>query len=294
MFYLRRMMYICILNVLVQRLARNEPTSITNKMTQMRKSFFPAALLCCTICLFMWTSILQAQVTERERPAHWSQLVKGARFMDRFRPMEGNDLRSDVWGAVEVRPRLLDNGIEDSFWSYWGGNIVEGDDGLWHQFVAAWLEASEKGHMEWGNSWVVHAVGPTPHGPFRPLQIVGRGHNPEIYRTDNGTWVLYVINGRYTSQSLNGPWEYGKFEFDPQGKPIIEGLSNLSFARRPDGGWVMVCRGGGIWFGLSKGGWQVRRPRALARLRAVQPHRQRLAGTHRLLSSFSRRPALAG
>ena len=79
-------------------------------MTQMRKSFFPAALLCCTICLFMWTSILQAQVTERERPAHWSQLVKGARFMDRFRPMEGNDLRSDVWGAVEVRPRLLDNG----------------------------------------------------------------------------------------------------------------------------------------------------------------------------------------
>lgn len=216
-------------------------------MTQMRKSFFPAALLCCTFCLFMWTSILQAQVTERERPAHWSQLVKGARFMDRFRPMEGNDLRSDLWGAAKVRPRLLDNGIEDSFWSYWGGNIVEGDDGLWHQFVAAWLEASEKGHMEWGNSWVVHAVGPTSHGPFRPLQIVGRGHNPEIYRTDNGTWVLYVINGRYTSLSLNGPWEYGKFEFDPQGKPIIEGLSNLSFARRPDGGWLMVCRGGGIW-----------------------------------------------
>jgi hypothetical protein len=46
---------------------------------------------------------------------------------------------------------------------------------------------------------------------------------------------------------LDGPWEKGKFEFDPQGKPIIEGLSNLSFARRPEGGWLMVCRGGGIW-----------------------------------------------
>ncbi len=188
-----------------------------------------------------------AQVTERQRPAEWANLVPGARFMDRFRPMQGEDLRSDVWGADYVRPRLVDNGIEDSFWSYWGGNIVRGDDGLWHLFVAAWLEASEKGHMEWGNSWVVHATSTTSHGPFCPRQIVGRGHNPEIYRTDDGTWVLYVIDGRYTSRSLDGPWVRGKYEFDPQGKPIIEGLSNLSFARRPEGGWLMVCRGGGIW-----------------------------------------------
>ena len=188
-----------------------------------------------------------AQVTERQRPAAWANLVPGARFMDRFRPMEGRELRSDVWGASYVRPRFVDNGIEDAFWSYWGGNIVRGDDGLWHLFVAAWLEASEKGHMEWGNSWVVHATSTTSHGPFRPRQIVGRGHNPEIYRTDDGTWVLYVIDGRYTSRSLDGPWVRGEYEFDPQGKPIIEGLSNLSFARRPEGGWLMVCRGGGIW-----------------------------------------------
>ena len=188
-----------------------------------------------------------AQVTERQRPAEWANLVPGARFMDRFRPMQGEDLRSDVWGADYVRPRLVDNGIEDSFWSYWGGNIVRGEDGSWHLFVAAWLEASEKGHMEWGNSWVVHATAPTQHGPFRPKQIVGRGHNPEIYRTDDGTWVLYVIGARYTSRHLDGPWKRGEFDFDPQGKPIIEGLSNLSFARRPEGGWLMVCRGGGIW-----------------------------------------------
>ncbi|MBO6058560.1 MAG: glycoside hydrolase family protein [Bacteroidaceae bacterium] len=85
------------------------------------------------------------------------------------------------------------------------------------------------------------------HGPFKPKQIVGRGHNPEIYRTDDGTWVLYVIGHRYTSRSLDGPWQKGEYDFDPQGKPIIEGLSNLSFARRPEGGWLMVCRGGGIW-----------------------------------------------
>jgi hypothetical protein len=93
------------------------------------------------------------------------------------------------------------------------------------------------------------------HGPFRPQEVVGRGHNPEIYRTDDGTYVLYVIDGRYTAPSINGPWTYGKFDFDPQGKPIIEGLSNLSFARRPDGSWLMVCRGGGIW--TSKDGLSV-------------------------------------
>lgn len=188
-----------------------------------------------------------AQITERQRPTEWSHLVEGARFMDRFLPMQGTDLRSDVWGTDSVRPRLLDNGIEDSSWSYWGGNIICGDDGRWHLFVAAWPEAAPKGHMEWHDSWVIHAVGPTMHGPFRPQQVVGRGHNPECYRTDDGTWVLYVIDGRYTAPSLDSPWTYGKFDFDPQGKPIIEGLSNLSFARRPDGSWLMVCRGGGIW-----------------------------------------------
>ena len=192
-------------------------------------------------------SLLLAQITDRPRPAAWSQLAEGARFMDRFLPLEGSVLRDDVWGAAYVRPRLIDNGIEDAQWSYWGGNIVQGEDGLWHHFVAAWPEGAKKGHMEWGNSWVIHAVGPTMHGPFQPRQVVGKGHNPEIYRTDDGTWVLYVIDGRYISKSLDGPWEYGHFDFDPQGKPIIEGLSNLSFARRPEGGWLMVCRGGGIW-----------------------------------------------
>ena len=203
--------------------------------------------LCLMALAASLTVAATAQVTERQRPAEWSHLVEGARFMDRFLPMQGTDMRSDVWGTDSVRPRLVDNGIEDSSWSYWGGNIVRGDDGKWHLFVAAWPEASLKGHMEWHDSWVIHAVGPTMHGPFRPQQVVGRGHNPECYRTADGTWVVYVIDGRYTSKSLDGPWEYGKFDFDPQGKPIIEGLSNLSFARRPDGTWLMVCRGGGIW-----------------------------------------------
>ena len=38
--------------------------------------------------------------------------MKGARFMDRFLPMKGNQLSSDTWGTSDVRPRYVDNGIE--------------------------------------------------------------------------------------------------------------------------------------------------------------------------------------
>ena len=39
------------------------------------------------IASLMFGAVLQAQITERERPTEWKQLVNGARFMDRFLPM---------------------------------------------------------------------------------------------------------------------------------------------------------------------------------------------------------------
>lgn len=197
-------------------------------------------------------------VQERPRPETWKQLVQGARFMDRFLTMPGQQLTMDTWGADAVRPRLVDNGIEDRIWSYWGGNIVRGDDGRYHLMVAAWLEASEKGHHEWPNSYVMHSIADSPSGPFRPYRIIGRGHNPEVYRTATGKWVLYVIDGRYVADDLMGEWTYGKYNFNTRDRHIIEGLSNLSFAPRPDGSVLMVDRGGGIWVsrdGLSE--WQL-------------------------------------
>lgn len=205
--------------------------------------------------MLLVSNSLFSQVAERERPKEWDQLVKGARFIDRFLPMKGNHLSSDTWGTAGVRPRYVDNGIEDRIWSYWGGNIVKGEDGKYHQMVCGWLEASPKGHMEWGNSWVFNAVSDHPNGPFKPVHIIGKGHNPEIFRAKDGRYVIYVINGRYVSDDINGKWEYGKFDFNARDRKIIEGLSNLSFAQREDNSYVMVCRGGGIWIsrdGLSE------------------------------------------
>jgi hypothetical protein len=201
------------------------------------------------------STFISSQIIERERPQEWKQLIQGGRFIDRFLPMKGNVLSSDTWGADGVIPRYIDNGIEDRIWSYWGGNIKKTDDGKYHLFVCGWLESSPKGHMEWPASYVFNAISDNPVGPFRLRNIIGKGHNPEVFQLKDGRYVLYVINGRYITNDVNDPWEYGQFDFNPRDRQIIEGLSNLSFAQREDGSYIMVCRGGGIWIsetGLSE------------------------------------------
>lgn len=194
-----------------------------------------------------------AQVTERERPAEWDKLVFGGRFMDRFLPMPDlGGMTSNTWGAKNVIPRDLNNGIEDPMWSYWGGNIRLMDDGKYHLFVCRWAENSPKGHMEWGNSNVVHTIAENPAGPYKVISEIGKGHNPEWYITKDGKFVIYVIDGYYLADNINGPWEYNKFEFNSRDRKIIEGLSNLTFAEREDGSYIMICRGGGVW--ISKDG----------------------------------------
>jgi hypothetical protein len=201
------------------------------------------------IVVFILTTNIRlfAQITDRPRPAEWSQLVDGGRFIDRFLPMPPGTLSKDTWGAEGVVPRYIDNGIENAKFSYWGGNILLGDDGKYHLFICGWPESSPKGHHQWPNSSVYYAVGDNPAGPFVVKDTVGWGHNPEAFRLRDGRYVIYVINGRFVSDNINGPWTHGEFDFNTRGRRIIEGLSNLTFVRREDGSFLMVCRGGGVW-----------------------------------------------
>lgn len=203
--------------------------------------------LCASAALLLSTQHTDAQITERPRPAEWDHLVEGARFMDRFLPMPAGKLSSDVWGAKNVIPRYVDNGIEDDVRSYWGGNILKDNTGQYHLYVCGWPESSPKGHMFWPNSTVYHAVCDKSVGPFMIKDTIGPGHNPEAFRLKDGRVVVYVIDGYYLADGLNGPWTYNKFDFDKRDRPIIEGLSNLTFSRREDGSYLMVCRGGGVW-----------------------------------------------
>jgi hypothetical protein len=200
-----------------------------------------------TSCLL--TLDANAQTVARDRPDEWNKLVYGGRFMDRFLAMPAQgELTSETWGADNVKPRYIDNGIEDREWSYWGGNAVLGPDGKYHLYVCRWREDSRRGHAEWGNSIVVHAVADISTGPYKVKDTIGKGHNPEAFQLKDGRYVIYVIDGYYIADSVDGPWQREKFQFNPRDRRIIEGLSNLSFAQREDGSYLMVCRGGGIWF----------------------------------------------
>ena len=101
---------------------------------------------------------VQAQITDRERPAEWDNLVPGARFMDRFLPMPQGKTAKGIWGADSVQNRYVDNGIELPNISFWGGNILQTKDGIYHLYVCGWPENSPNGHMFWGNSTVYHAT----------------------------------------------------------------------------------------------------------------------------------------
>lgn len=190
---------------------------------------------------------MSAQVTERQRPAEWDSLIPGARFVDRFLPMPDGILSADVWGAADVVPRFIDNGIESPDISFWGGNILKDEKGTYHLFVCGWPENSPKGHMTWPQSTVYHSVGTKLHGPYHITDTIGPGHNPEAYRLDDGRVVVYVIDAYYIADGFEGPWERKSFEFDTRDRRIIEGLSNITFARRQDGSRLAVCRGGGVW-----------------------------------------------
>ncbi len=211
----------------------------------MRLNFLFFALL----TFFVSIVDTNAQTTERPRPAEWSNLVFGGRFMDRFLPMPNlGQLTRDAWGADNVLPRYTDNGIENRKWSFWGGNIKLGEDGKYHLYVCGWPESSPKGHNEWPNSTVFNAVSDNSFGPFVVKDTIGKGHNPEIFKLKDGRYVLYVIDGYYIADGCNGPWKYGKFEFLNRDRQLIEGNSNFTFAQREDGSYLMICRGGGQWF----------------------------------------------
>ena len=74
------------------------------------------------LLLMSFSTSAWTQITERNRPKEWNNLIEGGRFIDRFQaiPVIG-ELTDETWGAGDVIPRYVDNGIEEKEWSYWGG-----------------------------------------------------------------------------------------------------------------------------------------------------------------------------
>ena len=221
----------------------------TNWIRMMSRS---TSVACIAILCVSW-SVSQVYGEYGESQYEVSDgLVEGGSFMDLIEPLPARgDFRSDVWGGDNVIPRDVENGIEGAEYSYWGGNVIKDDDGKYHMFVCRWPENSYKGevkqgHALWWSSVVVHAVSDNALGPFKVVREIGRGHNPEIYRRKDGSYVVGVMGDRaYTSPTLNGPWTEIKatFQWLDDSKP--QNKNNRTYVVREDGsGRPSVDQGG--------------------------------------------------
>lgn len=199
-------------------------------------------------------------------------LVTGGQFKDRIMPMQGSvtleTLKAEnpdtkIWGAPGVQNRYIDNGIEKDGMNIWGGNVYKDVNGTYHQFVAGWDGVARK-FSYWANSDIYHFTASTPYGPFANPVNIGRGHNPEIFRAKDGTFVVYALIGnsscwRHTAKSLDGPWTFENMPYNLRDRALSTGLkttySNWTFASREDGSVYCMDRGGAVWIsqdGLSE------------------------------------------
>ncbi len=217
------------------------------------------------IGLFGGEKHVKGQNIERPYPQEWNSLVEGGSFIDLFKAMPEGKVRTDEWGADAVKYRYIDNGIEVDSISYWGGNILKGDDGKYHMFVCGWKENSPEGHMSYKtHSMAFRAIADNSIGPFTLQETLGLGHNTEVIKLDQGGYMVYSILGYnedtdcayYYSDNITGPWERFQLPYDLRDrmrKPLGKNwFHNMSFAKREDGSVLMVNRGGGLW--VSKNG----------------------------------------
>jgi hypothetical protein len=164
-------------------------------------------------------------------------------------------LTRETWGATNVLPRDIQNGLEDvtNKYSYWDGQIIKAKDGKFHLFCSRWSES--RGHNGWFGSVAVHAVADSLFGPYVdkglcwPTNAGGRGHNVGALTLADGRYVVYVSETRptevYVSTSLDGPWEHlGTITVEDN--PRWRG-SNVSLMQRPDGTFLFTQRDGSIF-----------------------------------------------
>ena len=192
--------------------------------------------------------------------------VEGGQFKDRILPMQGSQTKSadeTVWGASGVQGRFLDNGAEPTTLpngkpdvSYWGGNVVKDSEGVYHMFLAGW-NATKNGHNSWPQSDIYHVTSPDYWGPYTLTSNynIGKGHNPEVYRAKDGTYVMYVLRNNssatsFQSASLDGPWTETPITFEFRDRtPLTPGssYSNFTFCSRTDGSVLALSRTGTGW-----------------------------------------------
>lgn len=184
----------------------------------------------------------------------------------------GNDMLKEVLEAEPMFNKLLlipnDSGFKMDGYFVWCGSVIFAS-GEYHMFASRWRENLKfpDGYMI--GSEIVHAVSPTPEGPFIYKKTIissrHRGwwdsqmaHNPQVVKVGN-TYVLYYIGsstadyknrriGYATTRHFNDKWER-------QNKCIdlgLEDCNNPSALVNKDGSIMLAFRWGNQRIGIAR------------------------------------------
>ena len=185
-------------------------------------------------------------------------------LIDYFLPMTPQaPLTDKTWGAPNVLPRDVQNGLDDSFpkkWCYWDGQIVKSDDGHYHMYASRWSQSLSHGKGWKEGSKGIHAVSANIMGPYVDQGLLwpdwqeGKGHNVVGLRMKDGRYAVVtseITDGEvFVSDSPDGPFKLlGKIQVDANGfNPGLARytkngrMANVQIMVRPDGRYMIVAR----------------------------------------------------
>ena len=114
-------------------------------------------------------------------------------------------------------PRTSTEYIYNQSVSSWGGNILLGEDGLYHLFVSRMTDG--RGLKSWSsNSQIDHAIAKDPMDSFeyRDTVLSSEAHNASPLRSPNGSYLIFHIgDGNKTSSSGSGFLHHSDSPYGP-------------------------------------------------------------------------------
>ena len=182
--------------------------------------------------------------------------------------VESPTAMSDQW-------QLLGEAVNEAGYDVWGSSPIRDNKGNVHIFCARWSSAIAFKKAWRYDSEIAHYVSETPEGPFKFVEVVGKGkengawnaagyHNPNIKKIDNKYVLVYIANdgapkhgpnqriGMMISDDINGPWHEVPNEDTPLLSPPNDstvwchnsdlGVNNPSIIKHPNGKYLLYFK----------------------------------------------------
>eukprot|EP01060_Flectonema_neradi_P000516 TRINITY_DN10325_c0_g1_i1.p1 TRINITY_DN10325_c0_g1~~TRINITY_DN10325_c0_g1_i1.p1 ORF type:complete len:382 (+),score=78.58 TRINITY_DN10325_c0_g1_i1:116-1261(+) len=111
-----------------------------------------------------------------------------------------SDLKEGQYGCSIMKFKPVEDGKEgyrNTTSESWGVSpVFNPEDNLWHIFTAQFSGGCPVNSWK-TNSYIFHAHGPTPHGPWTGSDVSVNifAHNPQTILHPDGTWIMFFIGG---------------------------------------------------------------------------------------------------